>query len=174
MIQEKPPIDEALLHFGVKGMQWGVRKERTPAQKIDKLTKKIEKIDANVALEGISLRGWSARKQFNRAAKKDPKFKYKNLTPEQKRSYDKRVNRRVKRSVLMRGAAEAAIVLGGTYGLTRAVRASPQATTGAVVSGAILAGNVGSMRIQQLRAINKSIKFEKLQEERRALGYRPD
>lgn len=29
MIPEKPPLDE-LVHFGVKGMQWGVRKDRAP------------------------------------------------------------------------------------------------------------------------------------------------
>jgi hypothetical protein len=33
-IEVKPPLNEATLeHFGVKGMKWGVRKERTPAEK---------------------------------------------------------------------------------------------------------------------------------------------
>ena len=34
-IEEKPPLDEALLeHFGVKGMKWGVRKSRPTSNDI--------------------------------------------------------------------------------------------------------------------------------------------
>ena len=41
MSMVKPPLDEALLeHFGVKGMKWGVRKERTSAEK-KALAKKV-------------------------------------------------------------------------------------------------------------------------------------
>lgn len=32
-ISAKPSLDETLKHFGVKGMKWGVRKERTSAEK---------------------------------------------------------------------------------------------------------------------------------------------
>lgn len=29
--EDKPPLDQALAHFGVKGMKWGVRKQATVA-----------------------------------------------------------------------------------------------------------------------------------------------
>lgn len=37
---------EALEHYGVKGMRWGVRKERTPAEQLTKREKKEARLDS--------------------------------------------------------------------------------------------------------------------------------
>lgn len=171
--QEKPPLDEILLaHSGVKGMHWGVRK-KTPQQQIKKLTKKIDKIDANKLIEGVSLRGWAAKKQYNRLVKQNPKFSYGKLSPAEKLAYDKKAANRVKRSVVLRGAAEAGVIVGGTAGLIKVTKTSPQGARGALVAGVLLAGQVGYMRLQQVHAVNASLKLEKLQRERLQLGYNP-
>jgi hypothetical protein len=43
IVEDKPPLDEALLkHFGVKGMHWGVRKDAAPGvhPRVDKMARK--------------------------------------------------------------------------------------------------------------------------------------
>lgn len=47
--QEKPPLDELVIHYGVRGMKWGVRKDRS-GEKLSKVTnsrgERITKADA--------------------------------------------------------------------------------------------------------------------------------
>lgn len=172
-IQEKPSLDEALVHFGVKGMKWGVRKERTPAQEIQRLTKKINRIDADSFIEGESLRGWALRKQYKKAVRKDPKFKVNKLSLDDQIKYHRKATRRVKRSVALRGAAEVATILGGTYGLTKVTKTSAQGRAGVLISSALLAGQVGSMRVEQIHQISLADKMNKLQRQRSQLGYKP-
>lgn len=171
---EKPTLEDALEHYGVMGMKWGTHKERTPEQQIQRINKKIQKYDMDNYLSGIGIRGHSAKKINKRALKKNPEFSYKKLSPEAKAKYDSKVNRKARNSVMLRGATEVAIILGSTYGLTKAIKASPRARNGALVSAAILAGQNSIGRVGEVRAVNKSIKIDKLKSERDSLGYNPD
>lgn len=40
LIEEKPPIDDALAHYGVMGMKWGIRKDLKSSGSISSKTKK--------------------------------------------------------------------------------------------------------------------------------------
>ena len=175
-IEVKPPLDEALLlHYGVKGMKWGTHKEQTPAQQIQKINKKIARIDANQYIEGVSLRGHYAKKQYKKESKRNPKFAYNKLSPEAKAKFDSTVARKARTGVALRGAAEVAVILGGVNLLAKGMGASPRAKNGALVSAAILSAQaVVIPRGSQIRAINRSLKSDKLRSQRDRLGYNPD
>lgn len=59
--EQKPPLDEALVHFGVKGMKWGVRKNRTTDQ-LDKSERQAAK--QNMKTEGREVVGALLERQF--------------------------------------------------------------------------------------------------------------
>lgn len=175
IIEEKPSLDEALLeHFGVKGMHWGVRKKEnlTNKQQIARINKKISKLDIeNRYVEGAGLVGRERAKIYKRRLKKDPKFTRRKLSTEQKLADEDKSAARISRKVVIAGAIEAGVIIGGTLALAKATKASPQAKRGATVSAVILAGRAGSIRISQLRSIHTVKKFEKLDIQRDALGY---
>jgi hypothetical protein len=158
--------EEALAHYGVKGMKWGVHRERTPEQQLARINKKISRIDANTAIEGISLQGWALKKQYKRSVRKDPAFKFNKLPVAEQERRQRKATNRVRRSVALRGAAEIAVILGGTALLANKVGSSPQAKNGALVSAAILSGKVGKMRIEQLHQLNVGVRLQRLQRER--------
>lgn len=176
--QNKPPLDEALLeHFGVKGMRWGVRKQppRPPTrnQQIQSLTRKIDRVGAETYVQGQQLRGWALKKQYKKEIKKNPKFSYKKLSPEDQVRYQEKAARKVNRATALRGAGAAAGILGGSLMLSNAARLSPVGRLGVLVTASMLAGNVGLTSIQEINAVNKSMKFDEWQRERKQLGYNP-
>lgn len=174
-IQEKPPLDEALLmHFGVKGMKWGVHKERTNQQKIQAINRKIKRVDANDYLNGVSLRGHYSLKKYNRVIKKNPDFHHKQLSKEAAEKWNKQATRRAVRGQVLRGAIEVGAILGGTYAYANHIGASPQAKQGAYSSAAMLAGYGAFFRAKEIRSITRSVKVDKLKNERDQLGYVAD
>lgn len=54
---EKPGSPIELVHFGVKGQKWGVRKERTSAEqaKHDKQVKKVKKVAVGVGVATVAV-----------------------------------------------------------------------------------------------------------------------
>jgi hypothetical protein len=172
--QEKPSIDEALEHFGVKGMKWGTHRERTPAQQIKKINKKINKVDSEQYLNGLGLIGFQSQKMHKKALRKNPDFNVKKLSKEEETAWAEKAARKSKRASARNGAVAVAVILGGTYGLTRLGRPTPTATKGALISGAILAGQVGLMSVKEIHSVTIANKVNKLKEERKQLGYRPN
>ena len=75
----KPPIDEAIVHYGVKGMKWGVRRQRRLDQikrvgagkgsRVDRAkVRAFELSPNNIAING--LRGAAKNKAANMEARK--------------------------------------------------------------------------------------------------------
>lgn len=172
--QEKPSIDEALEHFGVKGMKWGTHRERTPEQQIKKINKKINKVDVDSYLSGRSLVGFQSQKMHKKALRKNPNFNVKKLSKAEETAWADKAARKSKRASARNGALAVGVILGGTYGLTRVGRPTPTATRGAMISGAILAGQVGFLSIKEIHSVTVAKKIDKLKEERKQLGYRPN
>jgi hypothetical protein len=171
---EKPSIDEAMLHFGVKGMKWGTTRERTPSQQIQKINKKISKTDSTAYLNGTSLIGYQSAKMHRKALRKNPDFKVKKLSKAEQDAWAAKAARKSNRASARNGAVAVGVILAGTYGLTRLGRPSPNATKGAMIAGAMLAGQIGFSSVQEIRSVKLAQKVDKLKEQRDKLGYRPD
>lgn len=74
------PFDEFLEHFGIKGMQWGVRKDRTPgvSGKTDREAKKDAEEFARAKLffgDGAGTRRKLIKASVEAKTKKDPAYK---------------------------------------------------------------------------------------------------
>jgi hypothetical protein len=162
-------VDEFLEHFGVKGMHWGVHKS-DPANpqnlrgQISKIDAKLEKKDGANVLAGYGLKGWAGSKQYKKAIKKNPDFRYAKLSAEQKLAYDKKSYNMARRSVIGRTAVESAlIVVGGTV-VSDHVQTKNQ-DTAKKVTLLVLATN-GAMRVSQLHSLNTAEKVENLHKQR--------
>lgn len=78
--------DDELIHYGVKGMKWGVRRT---AEQLGHTTKKTAKKAASAAKEAYSKR--KERKQSEKAAKIRKKKKVKDMTDEELREHISRM-----------------------------------------------------------------------------------
>lgn len=175
-------LDEFLVHHGVKGMHWGVRRDThsvTPApgsraarSEVAKINKQLGKIDAQKYVDGESLQGWALRKQYNKAVKKNPEFKFGSLSEEEKIAYRRKASRTVTRSVVTRGALEVATVLAvGTFGVSK-VKAHTDTKIGAEIAVILLAGQVGKTRLGQLSENHTANKVNELHRRRNVLEGR--
>jgi hypothetical protein len=166
---DKPSLDEALVHFGVKGMKWGVRKNsisKTGQQgNLKKLQKKMDRLDADRAIEGYNYRGWAGKKVYKKMVKKNSKFAFNKLSKAEQVAYLKKIDSKAKRDIALMGAAEVAIILGGGNLLVNKMASSPNARRGAKVSVAILAAQAGRIRVNQIRAVNTAGKMDRLREQ---------
>lgn len=171
MIYSKPPLEEVMLeHFGVKGMHWGVRKSLTPAQErqrqLERVNKKINRIDANRVIEGASLQGWQLKKMAKKELKKNPNFTFSKLTPAQREAHLQRASDRARRRVIARGVVETGIILGGGLLALSQVKASPQTIRGAQASVGILSAKGGLSVVSNVNSIRANDRLRKLQAER--------
>lgn len=71
LVDEKPPLDE-LVHYGVKGMKWGVRRSRTERQ-AGKDAKEFARAKMFYG-EGAGTRRKLIREKVNSRKAKDPKY----------------------------------------------------------------------------------------------------
>lgn len=152
--------EQELIHYGVPGMKWGKRK--TPAQEKARLEKKLDRVDGGSLLTGHGLIGYQGQKMYKKAVRKDPDFKYKNLSPEDKKKWDDRAKKRAYALSSAYGAIEVATILGVGNVAVNKILSNPQSRTGAKISVAILAGTAAKMRISEIKAINDVSRVEAL------------
>lgn len=171
--EEKPDLDD-LVHFGVKGMHWGVRKERTPEQKRDaritKLKSKRDKLDGHKVFRGYELRGWAANKMHDKRVKKDPDY-VKKLSKQERRDIEKKADAKALRAVILRGSvATAAILVGGNV-MLKQVAKDPQILRGGQIAGAMFVGKqVVLPTIHEVRSIRQLKKADRIRNEIVDLG----
>jgi hypothetical protein len=137
--------EQALAHFGIKGMHWGQRKAVTPAQRIRQIQVEKDKFSGQRIVDGAGLKGWAINKG------------------------SKHPTARAITSVSLRGAFEVGVILGGGKLLLDHVSASPKAKQGAAIGIAMLAGQVGLTRINQIRDVRQFNAHDKLIKEEAAL-----
>jgi hypothetical protein len=137
--------EDALAHFGIKGMHWGQHKQLTPSQRIAQIQKEKDRFSGQRIVDGAGLKGWAIKKG------------------------SKHPTARVNTSIALRGAFEVGVILAGGKILLNHVNASPQAKQGAAISIALLAGKVGATRIGQLRDVHQFNAHDKLIKEETAL-----
>jgi hypothetical protein len=171
-------VDEFLAHFGVKGMHWGERKAVEPATRadlkgrIDKIDAKLEKGNGDSVVSGYGLKGSAGAKQYKKAVKKNPDFSYKNLSPEQKRAYDKKSYNMAERAVVGRAAVESILILAGGNLVSNHIQ-TKNLPVARKVTLLILATN-SAMRVSQLNSIHNAEKAETLQNQRHDLQKQLD
>jgi hypothetical protein len=160
-------FDEVMEHHGVKGMHWGQKKAPTltPADQkkdeIAKINRKLDNIDANRVLNGLSSSGRIQKRMANKEIKKDPNFRFSKLSEEQKKAFrDKAANKAI-RGLAARGALEAGVVLGGGVLLVSSI-ASGKAAQQGKVAFAGLSVKVLQMQLSQIRDVQISKKFNNL------------
>lgn len=129
------PVDDFLMHYGVKGMKWGKKAPKTRTEEIDdrlkKLERKRDKKDGQKIVDGAELRGWA----INKGAKNP--------------------SRRAKTSVALRGTAEVAgILVAGNLALN-AANLHPNTTSKGRIAVAGLAVTAARSRVSQIRAVNE-------------------
>jgi len=170
MFDEKPSLDD-LVHFGVKGMKWGVRKSKptSSTERLRELNRKANRLNAETLIVGENQLGAAFRKQYNKAMKKNPNFDFNALTPKQQAAYRAKGHRRAYRRTLIVGAVEASAIIAGGNLAIRQFKLRPQSVQGAKASVLVLAGKSGAMRVSELHAIRTTIKFRELNAERNRL-----
>lgn len=81
IVLEKPPLDEALLiHYGIKGMKWGVRKESDEARAYRKTAQANFRKEVHKALDkrvrsGYGKRNTMTKEEYDKLGTKDRVFK---------------------------------------------------------------------------------------------------
>jgi len=112
-------VNDFLEHFGVKGMRWGTRKassSKSPEDRIRKIDKKINRLNADRIYGGAGLVGYY-----------------------QKRKPSKRPHAKARSRLLLRGATETAVLLGGSTILMKKMGASRQQVRGGQIAFGLLA-----------------------------------
>lgn len=152
--------EEAIEHFGVKGMRWGVHKKPLTQEKA---RKKLDKLDSNLALEGYSLQAHGS-KAANRYAKKKygKNYDFKKLTTPQKKDLNRIARKSARRKVLAAGAFNASLMLGTTLGGIKLMNLDPEIARGGKITAGLMTANVGRTTIHQLRALKATEKLEEL------------
>jgi len=158
--------EEALAHFGIKGMRWGVRKS---PNSLAKAQSKMDKLDANKAIAGISYQGHYLRKMANKELRKNPKFSYSKLTPQEKKDWQTKGSNKAIRSMATMGIIETALVLTGGSMLVNKALPRPETRVGAQVGVVLLAGQAGRIRVSQINAVRTAQKMDSLRTEIDAL-----
>lgn len=174
--EEKPSIDD-ILHFGVKGMRWGVRKSdpgldtsEGRKKRIGKLEKKIDRLDDEYIVTGYGLRGHAAKGLHEKAKKKDPNYDAtgKTWTKEQNAAFSKKVGRRARRQSIQMGALASAIILGaGNIAMSALAANGTHANTvrEGRIGVAMLVGIPAKQTVQYVRAIGQAEKHQRLRKE---------
>jgi hypothetical protein len=158
-------IDDFLEHFGVKGMHWGVRKQRTPERIQKDLTKIDNKRDsfgrkiipAGNVVAGAGARAGIAKRilKYDEVQAPDgskrlvPSERTPKITDQNRSQYEKKIDRAAYRKYIGTGAAVTATLLTAAYlGNTRI---SDPGVSDLVTKGAlVLAG------VQTLQTVNVS------------------
>lgn len=154
----KPELNE-LVHYGVKGMKWGVRKRRkdeSPQERIKKLQKEIDKYDGQQIFDGYSYIGWEAKKFNKKNMKKNPNFQedYKKL-PQEVRDADRQklANRAMRRTLTSAAIQSAILVGGGGYAVSK-VKVNAEAKRGAQAALVVMATqHLALVSVKQTMAI---------------------
>lgn len=147
-------------------MKWGEHvfgRDETPSNprsELAKVQRQISKLDSDKIVTGEELRGWALQKQAKKAVRRDPSFTYGKLSPAEKAAYQHKATVRVTRSLVARGIFETSVVLAGAYGVGKAPLAE-NAKRGAQISAILLAGKVGTTRVQEIRAVRTADKFNR-------------
>jgi hypothetical protein len=147
-------IDEySLNHAGIKGMKWGVRKSgsqqtTSPKNRLSEINKKLDKFDANRIVGGAGTVGYY-----------------------QKRRVSQHPYGKAKVRIALRGAAEAAVLLGGgTLVAKKVLGASPMQLRGAQLALGLLAvKEIGLTRVSEIHNVNVYKKHTQLINEKRAI-----
>lgn len=163
-----PPLNE-LIHYGVKGMKWGVRKDRlknvdsmTYAQKqarIKKLHKELEKMDAELGIAGAGLRGHYGKKLTKKDLKKNPNYDWRKESPEKRIELSRQVTRKAVRGTMLRHGAAIAAGLVASNQAKRISLSNPKDAeilrAGAKYAGLAFSANAAVTGVQSIRAIRQ-------------------
>lgn len=94
----------SLTHYGVLGMHWGIRKEEdSPVREATKVIKKIDRMKGQTIFNGSMLTNHYARKQYEKALKKDPNFSLNKLPKAEQKKYMGKIYRKTKNGVALNG-----------------------------------------------------------------------
>lgn len=179
IVAEKPPLDEDLLmHFGVKGMRWGVSTKRTPktteqkrAEAISKLNKKLENINGYSAFQGDLIRQYGEKR--SRANKREfgnvDQEKFNRMSLEEKARYEKRGATRARTGVVLVGGAQVAALMGGGFYLASKVAGNSRTAQNGRQAVAALSSILALKHVIALRDISTVQKRERIRYQIQAL-----
>jgi hypothetical protein len=177
-------VDAFLEHHGVKGMHWGVRKERT-ASDVQKDLDRIERsrnsvsrkvLPATSVLAGAGARAGTAKKVLKLKEVKNPDGSIKliktsktpDITPENRADFDRKIDQRAYLNYVVKGSAVTATLLAAAYvGHTRI--SDPGFASLAVKGSLFLAGAQGLHTAGVTAGIHRNIKDRQLSEQKRTL-----
>lgn len=179
-------VDDFLEHFGVRGMRWGIsnangsndlKAERAKAVKglraIEKERTSLSRkfLPADVTISGAGARAQAAKKvlklqevkQSNGSTRLEPSSKTPKITPENKASYERQINRRAYAKYVGLGSVAAVSILAGGALISRS--SSDPSFSAAVTKGSIyLAGAQVLKTSTVVIGIHRDIRDTKLAE----------
>ena len=174
----------ALAHFGVKGMRWGVEKQRTASDvqndlnRIEKSRNSISRkaLPASSVLAGAGARAGTAKKVLKLNAVKDANGgvrlvnsdKTPVITKENKAAFDKQINRRTYAEYTAKGAVTVSLLLASAY-LGHTKISDPELATLVTKGALVLAGLQGLHTTGITAGVHRNIKDQRLGEQKRAL-----
>lgn len=142
-------VDDFLAHYGVKGMRWGHSK--TPQERLSVVRRKQSKTNSDVAFQGDMLRAHYRQKKDKQSLKKDPNFKYGNLSKEQKAVYERGVTKMAYRDLAARGVVD--IALGVAIGKVGGQKLFGLNSQNSTMAAGLIAGTATLRRIGEVREV---------------------
>ncbi len=116
-------VDDFLAHYGVKGMKWGVRTDKSRAsgmQRLGELDTSLKKIriDGSSTWNAALTRAYYVGKETKKERRKNPDFDRRKLSREDRDEFEKQVTKReiVDLSVRAIGESAAAVAIGKVGG----------------------------------------------------------
>lgn len=177
-------FEEALAHFGVKGMHWGVRRDRTVSDvqsdlaRIEKSRTSVSRrvLPASSVIAGAGARAGTAQKTLHLKAVKNSDGsirlvatgKTPEITPENRAAFDKKIDRRTYAKYVATGSVVVAGLLGAAY-LGHTNIADPNFAK-LVVKGSLVLAGLQTLHTTSITAgVHRNIKDRQITDRRREL-----